>query len=87
MEKSFVFWTDSSASNDSYAGWIWVTLSSGGTMICRPTQLAVVVDDAAMRISEVVRGQDLLKSTARQLLLYEALGWDATGILPLSSHA
>lgn len=37
-------------------------------------QLAVVVDDAAMRITEVVRGQDLLKSTARQLLLYRALG-------------
>jgi glutamyl/glutaminyl-tRNA synthetase len=39
-------------------------------------QLAVVVDDAAMRISEVVRGADLLKSTARQLLLYRALGWN-----------
>ena len=37
-------------------------------------QLAVVVDDAAMRINEVVRGEDLLKSTARQLLLYRALG-------------
>lgn len=36
-------------------------------------QLAVVVDDAAMRISEVVRGQDLLKSTARQILLCRAL--------------
>ena len=37
-------------------------------------QLAVVTDDAAMAITEVVRGMDLLKSTARQLLLYEALG-------------
>jgi glutamyl-tRNA synthetase len=36
-------------------------------------QLAVVVDDAEMRISEVVRGADLLKSTARQILLYRAL--------------
>jgi glutamyl-tRNA synthetase len=38
-------------------------------------QLAVVVDDAAMQIDEVVRGDDLLPSTARQLLLYAALGW------------
>jgi glutamyl/glutaminyl-tRNA synthetase len=37
-------------------------------------QLAVVVDDAAMQITEVVRGADLLKSTARQILVYRALG-------------
>ena len=38
-------------------------------------QLACVADDAAMHITEVVRGEDLLLSTARQLLLYRALGW------------
>jgi glutamyl/glutaminyl-tRNA synthetase len=37
-------------------------------------QLAVVADDAAMGITEVVRGVDLLKSTARQILLQRALG-------------
>jgi len=42
-------------------------------------QLAVVVDDAEMQISEVVRGTDLLKSTARQLLLYRALGLTPPG--------
>jgi glutamyl-tRNA synthetase len=40
-------------------------------------QLAVVVDDASMQITEVVRGEDLLVSTARQLLLYRALDLEA----------
>jgi glutamyl-tRNA synthetase len=38
-------------------------------------QLAVTVDDALMQMTEVVRGSDLLVSTARQLLLYRALGF------------
>jgi glutamyl-tRNA synthetase len=37
-------------------------------------QLAVVVDDIAMRVTEVVRGADLLESTPRQIALYRALG-------------
>ena len=37
-------------------------------------ELAVVADDSAMGITDVVRGEDLLRSTARQLLVYRALG-------------
>lgn len=39
-------------------------------------QLAVVADDHDMQITEVVRGADLLLSTARQILIYRALGWE-----------
>jgi glutamyl-tRNA synthetase len=40
-------------------------------------QLAVVVDDAASGITDVLRGDDLLSSTPRQLQIYEALGLKA----------
>lgn len=48
-------------------------------------QLAVVVDDALMGVTEVVRGRDLLNSTPRQLFLYRALGFAPPefGHLPL----
>jgi len=46
-------------------------------------QLAVVIDDAAMGITQVLRGADLLASTARQLILYQLLGLRA----PAFAHA
>ena len=45
-------------------------------------QFAVVIDDALMHITQVVRGADLLTSTARQILLYEALGFP----VPVFAH-
>ncbi|MCD6051745.1 MAG: Glutamate--tRNA ligase [Verrucomicrobia bacterium] len=53
----------------------------GDFVIWRPDdvpayQLAVVVDDALMGVTEVVRGVDLLVSTARQILLFRALSWE-----------
>ena len=44
--------------------------------------LVVVVDDAAMAISHVIRGEDHIANTAKQLLLYEALGAPA----PIFAH-
>lgn len=46
-------------------------------------QLAVVVDDAAAGVTEVVRGADLLDSTGRQILLQRALGLSTPGYLHL----
>jgi glutamyl-tRNA synthetase len=47
-------------------------------------QLAVVVDDAEMGVTEVVRGDDLLDSTGRQILIYDALGWHDR--IPVYTH-
>jgi glutamyl-tRNA synthetase len=68
------------AFEDGFRGWLrrspaevggdFVVWKSAGTPAY---QLAVVVDDAASGVTEVVRGDDLVPSTPRQLLLYQAL--------------
>lgn len=67
--------------DDLFLGRVQVdpTRSGGDFIIARHTigpsyQLAVVVDDAAMGINQVIRGSDLITSTPRQILLYRALG-------------
>jgi glutamyl-tRNA synthetase len=72
--------TDSPAFADSFAGEVHIDLKhTGGDFVIWKNagtpayQLAVVVDDAAMGVTEVIRGDDLIPSTPRQLLLYRAL--------------
>jgi glutamyl-tRNA synthetase len=73
--------TDVPSFTDRYAGQVEVDRGTlGGDFVVWKSagtpayQLAVVVDDAEMGISEVVRGDDLIPSTPRQLMLYRALG-------------
>ena len=69
--------------DDLYLGPQSFPAGAGGDFIVRRAddifayQLAVVVDDAAMNISDVLRGIDLLDSTPRQLALFDALGLQA----------
>jgi glutamyl-tRNA synthetase len=76
--------TDSPAFVDRFAGPQAIDLNTaqGDFVVWRAAdvpayQLAVVVDDAAAGVTEVTRGDDLLTSTPRQLLLYRALGLPA----------
>ena len=63
--------------------------SEGGDFVLRRAdgpfayQLAVVVDDADQKVSDVVRGADLLDSCGRQNLLYQALAWRSPRYLHL----
>jgi nondiscriminating glutamyl-tRNA synthetase len=67
-----------------------VTFESGGSgdfVIVKkdgiPTyNFAVVIDDHLMKISHVLRGDDHISNTPRQLMIYEALGWQA----PIFGH-
>lgn len=72
---------DSPAFIDGFAGEVRIDLKQvGGDFVVWKSagtpayQLAVVADDVDMGITEVVRGDDLLPSTPRQLLLYRAMG-------------
>jgi nondiscriminating glutamyl-tRNA synthetase len=58
----------------------FIILKSDGAAVYN---LANVVDDATMRITHVIRGEDLLPSTPRQLVLYRALGYEP----PVFAHA
>jgi len=64
---------------DGVAGVQTAEAGAGGDFVVRRAdgiigyQLAVVVDDAAMAITDVLRGSDLLDSTPRQICLYRAL--------------
>lgn len=76
--------TDSPPFVDRYVGpqHIDLNMAQGDFVMWRAVnvpayQLAVVVDDAAAGVTEVIRGDDLLTSTPRQLLLYRALGLTA----------
>jgi glutamyl-tRNA synthetase len=72
--------SESTSFGDGFLGQITVDLrSTGGDFVVWKSsgtpayQLAVVVDDSAQHITEVIRGDDLVTSTPRQLLLYRAL--------------
>ncbi|HUE86631.1 MAG TPA: glutamate--tRNA ligase [Vicinamibacterales bacterium] len=45
---------------------------------------AVVIDDALMKVTHVVRGEDHISNTPRQVLLYEAFGWQPPAFAHLS---
>ena len=68
---------------DRFRGPVEINVGTLGDFVIAKTdgtpayQLAVVVDDAAMNVTDVVRGDDLLDSTPRQMLLYQALAMNA----------
>lgn len=72
---------------DGIAGAQHFAPGSGGDFVVRRAdglhsyQLSVVMDDADMQITDVLRGYDLLDSTPRQILLYEALGFESPAFL------
>jgi glutamyl-tRNA synthetase len=79
QDGEVVRFTDGSAGEQSFIAGCGPGAEFGDFVVWRKDglpsyQLACVVDDAATRVTEVVRGRDLLRSTARQILLQRALG-------------
>lgn len=85
-----IVWNDSIRGNVSWQG-----SDLGGDMVIARAadddqpygqalyNLAVVVDDIDMKISHVIRGEDHIANTAKQILLYEALGEE----IPIFAHS
>jgi glutamyl-tRNA synthetase/nondiscriminating glutamyl-tRNA synthetase len=70
-----IAWDDLVRGRVSFAAEVigdFVLVRSGGVPAYN---FAVVIDDALMEISHVIRGEDHISNTPRQLLLYEAFGW------------
>ncbi len=69
--------------NDLVRGEIFFDLKeTGDFVVMRPNgypvyNFSVVIDDALMGITHILRGEDILPSTPKQILLYKALGFDA----------
>ncbi len=83
VESGTVAWHDGSAGAQAFtAGWHFGDFGVWRRDGWAAYQLASVADDAAMGVTEVVRGADLLLSTARQILLFRALG----AAVPAFSH-
>lgn len=60
---------------------VWKSVRAASAASTPAYQLGVVIDDAAQGVTEVVRGDDLVPSTPRQLLLYDRLGLPPPGFV------
>ena len=79
----------SSSTTSCAAAWRFTPTSSAtrcscARMACRRTTTPLSIDDALMHVTHVVRGEDHISNTPRQVLLYEAFGWSPPAFAHLS---